>query len=231
MQTMSFSNDPAEQYLYARQIYRHAPNAWAGADCVERNGIRRAVCAKAKELFPEDPSPDSPKSYGKFDPAYWAVTTVKSKHTAFAPPIGVDWCGIFASWIWKETGIEVEWELQGIDPIVDGKRILGASTGPYMKGAASRIATSSVFSSIAPGDILVRRADPFHHMLVICTSWEDSPGTFCVLQGNSVTSPKTQSLVSRAIVRGVSHSQYFYYSLDSVTSPTKHYGTNIPGWR
>jgi hypothetical protein len=209
------STTPAGEYLLARRLRSAMPACQVcDVDSVKGGGqgLRKAVCDAATQLAVGQ----------KFEERFWSITTKNKAHTKFPGSIkGLQWCGIYAVWVWNQALIDMDWELNTPQ---------GNSNGPYKPGAGTRIKTSTDLTHLAPGDILVKIKPYLHHMIVISTSLEDAPLKLEVLQGNSGTGDETQTIVSRAAVDR-SGGEYYFYSLDSVDSASVNYGGNTPGSR
>lgn len=112
---------------------------------------------------------------------------------------GMSWCGVFATWIWQLCGLRVMWEA-GVGPVAE----------------QVKVAASSNFRALAPGDILVNKGGEVHHYLVLSVSTGKAP-SFESVDGNS----NYQAIVHQD-KWNASNAAYFY-SYDSVTT-RKAYG-------
>jgi hypothetical protein len=210
--------EPAGQYWLARELKRstEATSSRAGAKAVDHFdpmiGQRVSVCDLGTTL----------PTGGKWDEKYWEVVTVKGKPTKYPGSIkGIQWCGIYATWVWRQSGIDnVVFEI--------GK-------GVRFDGSAG-ILQSNDLSYLAPGDLIVDCTPPppppppappkppvYHHMLVLNTNVSNPVTAMYVHQGNSVRGPETASEVSNAEVSSLKGKTYLYYSLDTIQDPKMAY--------
>jgi len=114
--------------------------------------------------------------------------------------LGVQWCGMFAAWIWKKemTTTSVAWRM-GKGPIVAGKSVKA----------------SGKVQGLAPGDIAIRKdADPknqlVHHFVVVALS-PDGKKVYTVDGNSDYQRIKTHEYGYNDIA--------YYYSIDSVLRP------------
>lgn len=83
---------------------------------------------------------------------------------------GLNWCGIFATWSWRNKGIDVKWKK-------------GTGGGPTLAGAAKPIPTSTNFRALMPGDICAIPKGTHHFLIVSVSSDFKSVGS---VDGNTL---------------------------------------------
>lgn len=210
--------EEAGRYLMARELYSQYRGRACDAEIVEHpdgKGQRLKTCTYSK-------STDVGHTWDK---KYWSVVRKRGSPPPCPETIkGIQWCGIYATWAWNQTGVDVEWEMFA------GEK--GEGNGPYLRGSNDRVMTSTDLRFIAPGDILVHTKPHNHHMLVLMTNWKVSPTECFVLQGTSGNfDSETKTIVSRAQHLMKEKDEYFFYSMDSLASNPRNYGHNVPGHR
>jgi len=157
-----------------------------------------------------------------FDQKYWSIAWPATMPRTPTP----EWCGMFATWVWKEAALRVEWAFL--------EQAKNASNGPYRFGSPTRIKTSSVqtcASFVAPGDIIVQSPSPNHHMLVLSITADHSKAD--VIEGNFGTGGPSNTIVhgrSGSVGYTLSNASYFY-SVDSYRWSSINYGSDTPGSR
>lgn len=175
---------------------------------------RHAICEIAKGV-PEK---------GRFQPIYWDVVVGSFRTvapTADQLQSGEQWCGIYATWIWRQAALLVNWRM---------------GAGIFPEGKSNRVPTSTDKTMIAPGDIIVdgtktqiKKADgtigymqALHHMLVLEVSLDHTRAT--VLEGNYGTGlqNQTQTVVNRGRIVNLAPISFFY-SVDSYRWPEVRY--------
>ena len=211
---MKYRVEPAGQYRLARDLIRStaATSARAGAMAIDHFdpmiAQRALVCGLGTTL----------PTGGKWDEKYWEVVTVNGKQKKYPGSIkGIQWCGIYATWVWRQSGID-----NVVFEIGKGVRFVGSAG----------ILQSNDLSYLAPGDIIVDCTPPppppppappkppvYHHMLVLNTNVSNPVTAMYVHQGNSVRGPETESEVSNAEVSSLKGKIYLYYSLDTIQDP------------
>jgi hypothetical protein len=190
----------------------------------EPGQLRAGICSRARGLI------TGQLENRKFDDpgvkACWQVTRKRGATKADEPekPIKTHWCGIFATWLWSQAGINAEWAFTDSPPG-------GISNGPYLSGSPKRVSTSNHISFVAPGDILVERGGFKHHVLVLRIS---ADGTLAeVAEGNAGSGAAHETVVR--IRSGYNLPQnigsHYFYSVDSTRSNPVKYGDSVPGTR
>jgi hypothetical protein len=165
---------------------------------------RRVVCSWATALPTLVP----------WDKKYWEVVTKNGLPEKYPGTIkGIQWCGIYATWVWRKSGID--------------NVVFERSKGIQFAGSVNFLQSNDL-SYLAPGDIIVDgtpppppppgkdpKLPPYHHMLVLNTNTSNPVTAMYVHQGNSVRGPETESEVSNADVPSMKGKTYLYYSLDT----------------
>ncbi|WP_088278928.1 hypothetical protein [Ideonella sp. A 288] len=129
-------------------------------------------------------------------------------------PMDIQWCGIYASYLWRESGLsDIRWIWKSPWGIHKGKAKLGLSNNMYM---------------LAPGDILINNQDPNHHILILKIARDRK--TADILQGNSGNYSVAKSLVTRdqnhalpALTRTGRSGTHTFVSVDTALNPGLRY--------
>lgn len=108
----------------------------------------------------------------------WDVVEPK---TPMKRPVEVQWCGIYASYLWRESGLkDIRWNWLEPWGVHKGKAKLGLSNNMHM---------------LAPGDILINNRYPNHHILILKIHCNRKSAD--ILQGNSGNYSVDKSRVTR----------------------------------
>jgi hypothetical protein len=109
---------------------------------------------------------------------------------AQSKPTGISWCGIFATWVWRQAGLNVRW--------VNGQGIVGSNV--------KRVFGNKGFSI---GDVVILNSQEVHHCLV---SALPNPGSDSIetVNGNSRHDQRIETH-NRWLARNVA---YYYKILD-----------------
>ena len=111
--------------------------------------------------------------------------------------LGVQWCGIFATWAWMQGGADVYW----------------AWPGPA-RSSGQKIPASGNFKALAPGDMCVLPGGMQHHVIVVSVSADGKK--IETIEGNKMwqeIGPDSHQVAKLQTL----------YSLDSVFNPALKY--------
>jgi hypothetical protein len=165
--------------------------------------------------------------HGHFDKRYWEVVWPPETRKQGPPaPLTTHWCGIYATWVWSQANLDVEWRMY--------TRNDGRDNGPYIKGSTRRLRISRDLRYLFPGDILVQPKPFLHHMLVTSIYADGSYAE--VLEGNAGPGGPSKTIVRNRTyvltpVRDTSQvpppnpkpGNLFFYSVDSYRWPDVDY--------
>jgi hypothetical protein len=218
---MDFRVEPAGQYRLARDLIAstQSPSSRAGVMAVDHFDPTIAQRAKVCGLGTTLPTGI------KWDEKFWSVVTENGKPKKYPGTIkGIQWCGIYATWVWQQSGVD-----DVVFEIGKGVRFTGSKN----------ITQSNDLNYLAPGDIIVDCTAPppppppappqpqkqpvYHHMLVLNTNATNPVRAMFVHQGNSVRGPETESEVSNGDVASMIGKTYLFYSLDTIQDSAKFY--------
>lgn len=111
---------------------------------------------------------------------------------------GMQWCGIFANWVWLQCGTNTKWKL-------------GTGGGPTPENAKP-VPISTDLKQILPGDIVVNSGNLVHHYL--CVEISSNGKTFYTIDGNSTNQEVRETKHELSQMAG-------FYALDTVYNRNK----------
>lgn len=170
-------------------------------------GQRERICNHATARTQDEGKPlDSDQVRGCWD--------VVEPKTPMKRPVEVQWCGIYASYLWRESGLsDIRWLWVRPWGVHKGNTKLGPSNNLLM---------------LAPGDILINNTDPNHHILILKIAPDRQFAD--ILQGNSGNFSQDKSVVTRdrkhrlpALTRTGRSATHTFVSVDTALNPGLRY--------